>query len=68
MTRLLFTVFTSTAPKKLTKVFGLDADGTLTKTTVANMTAGTAQRTAVADLHELADALAADLGQLLGRS
>ena len=59
MTRLQFTTFTSTAPKMLTKVFGLDAAGTLTKTTVANMTAGTAQRTAVADLHELADALAA---------
>ena len=59
MTRLQFTTFTSTAPKMLTKVFGLDAAGTLTKTTVANMTAGTAQRTAVADLHELANALAA---------
>ena len=54
---LQFTVFTSTAPKQLTKVFGLDADGKLTKTTAANMTAGKARRTTVADLHELAQAL-----------
>ena len=59
MTRLQFTTYTSTTPKMLTKVFGLDADGKLTKNTAANMTAGTAQRTAVADLHELAGALAA---------
>ena len=58
MTRLQFTIYTSTKPKMLTKVFGLDADGKLTKTTAANMTAGKAQRTAVADLHELASTLA----------
>ena len=54
MTRLQFTVYTSTAPQRLTKIFGLAADGTLTKTTAANMAAGTAERVAVADLHELA--------------
>ena len=57
MTRLQFTTYTSTTPTILTKVFGLDADGKLTKTTAANMSAGKAQRTAVVDLHELADAL-----------
>jgi len=51
---LQFTVYTSTAPKMLTKVFGVDADGRLTKTTVASMTAGRAQRTTVVNLHELA--------------
>ena len=54
MTRLQFTVYTSTAPHRLTKIFGLAADGTLTKTTAANMVAGKAERVAVADLHELA--------------
>lgn len=57
MTRLQFTIYTSTTPKMLTKVFGLDANGKLTKTTAASMIAGKAQRTAVADLHELAGAL-----------
>ena len=54
MTRLQFTVYTSTAPHRLTKIFGLSAGGTLTKTTAANMMAGAAERVAVADLHELA--------------
>ena len=57
MTRLQFTVYTSTAPRMLTKVFGLNADGKLTKTTAANMTAGKAQRVAVADLRELVTTL-----------
>jgi hypothetical protein len=57
MTALQFTIFTSTAPKMLTKVFSLAADGKLIKTTAANMKAGTAQRVAVADLNELAAVL-----------
>jgi hypothetical protein len=57
MSRLPFTIYTSTAPKMLTKVFGLDADSKLTKTTVASMTAGKADRAAVADLYELASTL-----------
>jgi hypothetical protein len=57
MTRLQFTAYTSTTPKILTKVFGLDADSKLTKTTVASMTAGKADRAAVADLHDLASTL-----------
>lgn len=51
---LAYTVFTSTSPRRLTKVFGLSKEGKLTKTTAANMTAGTAQRVSAADLHELA--------------
>jgi hypothetical protein len=57
MTRLQFTIYTSITPKILTKVFGLDADSKLIKTTVASMTAGKADRTAVADLYELASTL-----------
>jgi hypothetical protein len=57
MNRLQFTVYTSTAPQRLTKVFGLAADGTLTRTTAASMSAGTAQRAAAASLTELADRL-----------
>lgn len=57
MSGLQFTIYTSTAPKLLTKVFGVAADGKLTKTTAASMAAGTAQRTAAADLHALAQRL-----------
>lgn len=51
------TIFTSTQPQRLTKVFGLGADGKLTKTTAAQMTTGSAQCVAVKNLHELAAAL-----------
>lgn len=49
-----FTVYTATAPARLTKVFGLDAGGSLTKDTAASMAEGVAERAEVADLHELA--------------
>lgn len=51
---LSFTIFTSTEPPRLTKVFGLDPQGRLTKTTAATMTTGTAQRATAANLHDLA--------------
>jgi hypothetical protein len=56
---LAFTVFTATELGRLTKAFGLDSDGTLTKTTRATLVQGRAQRESVADLHGLADRLAA---------
>ena len=49
-----FTIYTSTTPKLLTKVFGLAADGKLTKLMAVSMAAGTAQRAGAADLHALA--------------
>ena len=58
---LQFRIYTSTWPKLLTKVFGLAADGKLTKTTAASMAAGTAQRAAAADLHARALLLGAML-------
>jgi hypothetical protein len=51
---IFYTTLTSETPPRLTKVFGLDADGKLTKQTSANMTAGIAERTSAANLHELA--------------
>lgn len=57
--RLQFTVFTSTQPPVLTKVFGLDRDGRLTKATAASMTTGIASRVSVTDLGELARRLCA---------
>lgn len=60
---LQFTIFTSTAPRRLTKTFGLTSDGKLMRTTVACMAAGTAQRAEAADLWDLArqlDALTPD--------
>ena len=49
-----FTVYTATQPGRLTKAFGLDAVGRLTKATVASMAEGIAERIEVADLGELA--------------
>jgi hypothetical protein len=54
---LVFTTYTSTHPPRLTKVFGLDAEGKLTKQTAADMIDGKAERTHAADMHELADKL-----------
>ena len=56
---IAFTIFTSAAPPRLTKVFGLNAAGELTKQTAAQMTVGTAERAEVGDLHQLAARLAA---------
>ena len=57
MSALQFTIYTSTVPQQLTKIFGLASDGTLTKVTAASMSAGTAQRTRVTNLNELAQHL-----------
>jgi len=57
MKALQFTIYTSTAPQQLPMTFGLAADGTLTKVTAASMSAGTAQRTSVSNLNELAQHL-----------
>lgn len=54
MTGLPFTIYTSTTPARLTKVFRLSADGVLVKTTAASMAAGSARRVVAADLHDLA--------------
>lgn len=54
---LLFTIFTSLIPTRLTKVFKLASDGKLAKATSAYMCKGTAQRMRVAGLGELAEQL-----------
>lgn len=56
---LTFTRFTSTKPSRLTKVLGLDKDGTLRKTAAASMVEGAAERVSAADLNELARRLEA---------
>jgi hypothetical protein len=57
MNALQFTVYTATSPANLTKSFGLAADGSLKKTSVARMLAGTAQRETAPDLRALRDRL-----------
>lgn len=54
---LVFTVITSYAPTRLTKVIGMDDTGKMTKQTAAAMTKGKAQRVVVAGLTELREVL-----------
>ncbi|BEP97003.1 hypothetical protein GmRootA79_53880 (plasmid) [Acidovorax sp. A79] len=56
---LQFTVFTATVPDRLTKVLTLAPDGTLHKESAANMMRGSAVRSVVHGLQELADVLEA---------
>lgn len=56
---LQFTVFTATVPDRLTKVLTLAPDGTLHKESAANMMRGSAVRSVVHSLQELADVLEA---------
>ena len=52
-----FTTLTSTTPKVLSKTFSLNADGTLNKSSSANMSEGHAQRSTCSDLTEFNDYL-----------
>ena len=54
---LQFTVFTATVPDRLTKVLTLAPDGTLHKESAANMMRGSAVRSVVHGLQQLADVL-----------
>jgi len=54
---LVFTVITSTAPARLTKVIGMDSTGKMTKQTAAAMTQGRAQRVHGQGLTELREVL-----------
>ena len=56
-TTLDFTTFTSTTPKVLSKTFSLSADGTVNKSSSADMSAGQAQRSYCSDLVEFNDHL-----------
>ena len=50
---LIFTVITSTEPKRLTKIIGLDPDGGMHKETSAMLSKGQTNQVVVNDLHEL---------------
>lgn len=56
---LTFTIFTSKQPPRLTKVLGLNSDGTLRKTAAASMVNGIAERHRVPGLTALAKVLEA---------
>ena len=53
VTPLAFTEITGQSPKRLTKIIGLKADGTLRKETTANLYKGSAVRVLVNGLYEL---------------
>ncbi len=57
ITPLAFTVITGIVPTRLTKVIGLNPDGTIRKETAANLSQGTAQRVVVHGLEGLRDHL-----------
>ncbi|NMM13196.1 MAG: hypothetical protein HHJ17_06615 [Rhodoferax sp.] len=57
MAQLVFTEITGTVPTRLTKIIGLNPDGTLRKETAANMSQGTTRRIEVNGLDELRDHL-----------
>lgn len=54
---LVFTEITGTVPTRLTKIIGLNPDGTLRKETAANLSQGTTQRVEVIGLIALRDHL-----------
>jgi len=54
---LVFTEITGTVPTRLTKIIGLNADGTLRKETAANLSQGHTQRVEVTGLAALRDHL-----------
>lgn len=56
-TPLVFTEITGTVPTRLTKVIGLQSDGTMRKETAANLSQGSTQRIEVTGLEELRDHL-----------
>lgn len=56
-TPLAFTVITGTVPTRLTKVIGLNPDGSMRKETAASLSQGTAQRVEVHGLEALRDHL-----------
>ena len=56
-TLLAFTEITGTIPTRLTKIIGLNPDGTVRKETAANLSQGTAKRIEVNGLEELRDHL-----------
>jgi len=54
---LTFTEITGTVPNRMTKIIGLQPDGTLRKETAANLTKGVAKRIEVNGLKSLRDYL-----------
>ena len=56
-TLLAFTEITGTIPTRLTKIIGLNPDGTVRKETAANLSQGTAKRIEVNGLEKLRDHL-----------
>jgi hypothetical protein len=50
---LAFTMITSVKPSRLTKIIGINANGSMRKETSAMLSRGQAQHMVVADLHDL---------------